>query len=430
MSKNISDIQFEGTNEVFVQRSTETDFDTGSKLTVYESQEALFYFNGACAGVLGPGSHVLETENIPFLRGLLQKITGRKSIFHAQVYFVNKVELDMKWGAIDIVYRDPAGPVFNIGCRGQVNLYAENSRKIVEKLVGTQASLSKSKVIDYFKDLISAEVSDKLLNTMLENNISIIDLSSKLLTISKLLSPVISELFESYGFSDEQFRIQGVQVPEDDPEYTRLKRLRADEGLMQSEQLLLQQQELIKQQTAAQKIKMEAEAMAYKRNVEGYDYATEKQFEFLNNIATNENAAAGISSDMMQMGAGLGMLGAVGGMMQNMTSPFVSAIGNITAPPAAPVQQTSVSATPAQQTTAPAVSTSEESLPAQNKETPQNTEAQGSGNNSNTESACAPNPGQPEDPFEVLKKLKAFLDAGFIEQSEYDEKKKEILSRM
>ncbi len=427
MAKNISDIQFEGTNDVFVQRSSETDFDTGSKLTVYESQEALFYFNGACAGVLGPGSHILETEHIPFLRGLLQKITGRKSIFHAQVYFVNKVELDLKWGAIDIVYHDPAGPVFNIGCRGQVNLHADNSRKIVEKLVGTQASLSKSKVTDYFKDLISAEVSDKLVNTMLENNISIIDLSSKLLTISKLLSPVISELFEGYGFSVEQFRIQGAQVPEDDPEYTRLKRLRADQGLMQSEQLLLQQQELIKQQTAAQKIKMEAEAMAYKRNIEGYDYATEKQFEFLNNIATNENAAAGISSDMLQMGAGLGMIGAVGGMMQNMTSPFANAMANMANPqPVAPAVHVSA---------APVVPAAVPSTPAPNADAdvPEPVRDIAASEEATTVESADESSDKPilqEDPVEVLKKLKAMADMGLIEQSEYDTKKKEILSRM
>lgn len=35
-----------------------------------------------------------------------------------------------------------------------------------------------------------------------------------------------------------------------------------------------------------------------------------------------------------------------------------------------------------------------------------------------------------EDPLEVLTKLKKMLDAGLIEQSEYDQKKQEILSRM
>ncbi|MDE7280239.1 MAG: SHOCT domain-containing protein, partial [Ruminiclostridium sp.] len=37
---------------------------------------------------------------------------------------------------------------------------------------------------------------------------------------------------------------------------------------------------------------------------------------------------------------------------------------------------------------------------------------------------------QESDPMEVLTKLKKMLDAGLIEQSEYDSKKAEILSKM
>ena len=37
---------------------------------------------------------------------------------------------------------------------------------------------------------------------------------------------------------------------------------------------------------------------------------------------------------------------------------------------------------------------------------------------------------QAEDPMQVLATLKRMLDAGLIEQSEYDAKKTEVLSRM
>ena len=128
-------------------RSPITDFETGSKLTVYESQEALFYFNGACDWVYsGRAATFLRRSIFRFLKKLIQRITGNESIFHAQVYFVNKVVLDIKWGAGDIVYQDPAGPVFNIGCFGQMNLAAEEPRCIVERLVGSEVSLKRSEV--------------------------------------------------------------------------------------------------------------------------------------------------------------------------------------------------------------------------------------------------------------------------------------------
>ena len=42
---------------------------------------------------------------------------------------------------------------------------------------------------------------------------------------------------------------------------------------------------------------------------------------------------------------------------------------------------------------------------------------------------AAPQPAA-EDPFEVLAKLKKMLDAGLIEQAEYDRKKADVLSKM
>lgn len=366
MARHLSDIKYEGTNEEFVWRSPITDFETGSKVTVYESQEALFYFNGECVGVLGAGSHILETEHIPFLKQLIQKITGNETIFHAQIYFVNKVEIFMKYGVGDLIYQDPAGPVFKIGCYGQLNLVAEQSRKIVEKLVGTNVSLTRDQVSERFKELLIAEVADKLVNTVLEKDITITYLSAKRVEVSNLLKPILAKLYDNYGFSVEQFVISGFSIPEDDPEYKRLKRLRADEGLQQSELLLKQQRELMEMQIQAQKMRMEAEALAYKRATEGYDYATEKQFEFLGKMAENESAGAGIGAEMLQLGAGLGMIGAVGGVMKETMDVNISAMGSK----------------------------------------------------------------QEADPIEVLTKLKKMLDAGLIDQTEYDAKKQEILSRM
>lgn len=317
LSNSISDIQFEGSNDEFVWKSPIVDFETGSKLTVYESQEALFYLNGLCVGVLESGSHILETENVPFLKKILHKIAGGKQVFHAQIYFVNKVEMDIKWGVGDIVYQDFAGPVFNIGCFGQMNLTSVSSRQIVEKLVGNQASLTKEEVSGRFSELVRAEILDKFVNVMTESQISIINANANLLKISNLLHPILNLLFSGYGFSLEKFRISGVKVPEDDPEYKRLKRLRADQGMMMSELQLEQQRELIRQETESAKIRMEAQAIAFKRQTEGYDYTTEKQFEFLNNLATNQSAGTGMSQEILQMGAGLGMMGAMSGMVQN-----------------------------------------------------------------------------------------------------------------
>jgi membrane protease subunit (stomatin/prohibitin family) len=400
-----ADIYFQGNNEDFVWKSPIEDFPNASKLTVMESQEALFYFNGACVGVLGSGMHLLETEKIPFLKTLINKLVDNTSMFHAEIYFVNKVELDMKWGTGNITYEDPSGPVFEIGCHGQMNLQAENSRKIVEKLVGPQIgakradhntdatqempeSLLTKKMLDLkFRDLLSAEINDKLLGIILENNIRITQLSAKLLQLSESLSPIVADLFDDYGFSLERFRITGVHMPEEDESYKRLKSLLADKGLRMSELQIEQQEKIIRAQTDAEVIKIDSAAQAEKRKIEGYDFVTEKQYEFLNNIATNPGTPSGLSSEMMQMGVGMGMMGTVAGMVGNMSSPYANSLQNTTVVPMK-----------------------------DDKEIDKQEKAE------ETEKST--------DPIEALSTLKKMLDMDLIKQEEYDAKKQEILSKL
>lgn len=325
MAHYISDITFLSgndsnldTNDIIVWKSDVTDFKTGSVLTVGESQEALFYLNGECVGVLTAGRHILETDNIPFLRRLINWVTGNKNIFHAEIYYVNKVETPVKWGAGELVYHDPAGPVFKLGAHGEVNLKVLNSRMLVEKLSGVEKILTKETLVERFRGIISSEVMDTLLHKISEEAVSVIDLSLHLKTLSGTLQDTVSEIFSKYGFSASQFRIVGIKMPEEDEDYIRLKKIRADQKLKITEAELEQQTELIRQQTEAKKIEMEAQALAKKRALEGYTYQQEKQFDILQNAVQNGGSeTGGLAGDVMGIGIGLGAMGNVAQIMQN-----------------------------------------------------------------------------------------------------------------
>jgi hypothetical protein len=329
---------------------------------VGESQEALFYLNGACVGVLQAGSHVLETENIPFLKKLFNKVTGNVNIFHAQIYYVNKVELDMKWGVGDIMYEDPAGPVFTMGCHGQMNLMAVNSRMLVEKLVGNQSGLTKAQVIEKFRMLLAAEITDRLVNVMMERDISITQVTGKQLIISESLKPILFELFQGYGFSLEQFRIVRIAVPEDDPEFRRLKRLRANEGLRKRELELEQAEALIRTKTEGEQtmIRAQAEAEAYRMQAlaeaegmkaKGYTYQQETARQV--GLAAMQNGITGNGSglgDIAGLGITLGAMGSVAGMTKEALNPALSG-WNVSEPATPP---TPAAAPPAPVTIQPA----------------------------------------------------------------------------
>jgi membrane protease subunit (stomatin/prohibitin family) len=58
-----------------------------SQLTVDSDECAVFFKDGRVVGVLPPGRHTMQSQNIPFLNGLVTSFTGG-NVFIAEVYFV------------------------------------------------------------------------------------------------------------------------------------------------------------------------------------------------------------------------------------------------------------------------------------------------------------------------------------------------------
>lgn len=92
-------IKFEGDDSTLVWKHPAEDFNTYSKLIVHESQVAILYKDGKALDEFPPGKHELETDNIPFLRGIVNIPTEGVSPFHCEVYFINKaLSLNVDWG--------------------------------------------------------------------------------------------------------------------------------------------------------------------------------------------------------------------------------------------------------------------------------------------------------------------------------------------
>ena len=82
----------------------------GSRVIVQESQAAVFVRQGQALDVLGPGSHVLSTGNIPILAGLIGMVTSGNTPFTADVYFVNLKDLpQVGWGTNPPIQMDMPG---------------------------------------------------------------------------------------------------------------------------------------------------------------------------------------------------------------------------------------------------------------------------------------------------------------------------------
>ncbi len=318
--KIVDIIKYEGDNRTFVWKHPAEDFNTRSQLIVHESQEAVFFANGQMLDCFGPGKYTLTTGNIPVIRRIMSLPTGGETPFHCEVYFINKaVQMAIKWGTTSKVeYIDPEYKFpLKIGASGAMNLTAGDTRKLLVKLVGTENVLSQEKLTSYFRDILSMHVKACIAQEMREKKISIFQVDELLEEISEDLRIRLSPVFEEYGIALDKFTLDYIVKPEGDPAYERYRKIFFEQSIGIQEELLRQKRELIQKQTDAQKIVLEAEALASKRKIEGYTYQQERSFDVAERLSGNEGvgsfSSAGIGLGMIA-GVGSGMGSAVAGM--------------------------------------------------------------------------------------------------------------------
>ncbi|MBO5050481.1 MAG: SPFH domain-containing protein [Oscillospiraceae bacterium] len=306
-------IKYEGDNSTFIWKHPSEDFNSLTQLIVHESQEAIFFMNGQALDLFGPGRYTLETQNIPKIGKFLNRATGGETPFHCEVYFINKTErMSIKWGTDSKVqYVEPTyGFPISIGASGEMSLRAEDSRKLLLKLVGTENFLGQQKLIGFFRAFLMTRVKTYIAQVMKANAINIFEIDENLTLFSNAIKNLLVNDFVDYGVSLEQFFVTNVLKPDGDRQYEKFKELHFRQYADIAEAKLRQQTDLIYAQTEAQKIIIDSQAQATKRAQEGYTYQQERGFDVATEVARNE--AVG---QFTNLGVGLGTMAGIGGVV-------------------------------------------------------------------------------------------------------------------
>ena len=128
----------------------------GAKLTVRESQVAVFVNEGQIADVLGPGLYQLETQNLPLLSTLQHWDHGFSSPFKAEVYFFNtKQFVNLKWGTRNpIMVRDPEFNAVRLRAFGTYAVRIADAKKFIQEIMGTDGHFTVDEISDQLRNLI------------------------------------------------------------------------------------------------------------------------------------------------------------------------------------------------------------------------------------------------------------------------------------
>ena len=269
-------VKFEGDSETLVWKHPVEDFNLGSQLIVHESQEAVFFRDGIASEPLGAGRYTLETQSLPMINSFYNPAENGKT-FHSEVYFINKnARMAIRWGTPDKVrFIDPlTGVPLELGASGEMNLRVKDSRRLLLKLVGTMKGISwedgpgmARSLQSSFRPLITTAVKANLSAVIKDNAIDLLEVDEKLELISQRLRDKLLPGFEDYGLTIPQFYVTNVVLPEEDPNFKRIRELHT---------VLLQTQvyeaeatvQTVKAQTEAQYKTAQARAKAQYRTAE------------------------------------------------------------------------------------------------------------------------------------------------------------------
>ena len=228
-------IKYEGDNSAFIWKYPNEDFNCMTELIVHESQEAIFLANGVICDVFGPGRYKLDAVNIPILTNLLNIVTGI-SVFHCEVYFVNKtVQMAVKWGTdTKVRFVEPTyGVPVELGASGEMNLAVYDGKKLLTKLVGTMKGVSwdddkggfSKSLQQSFRPMIITAVKSNLAAAIKQRNIDIVEVDEHLEELSEDLKDKVLPGFWEFGLMIPQFYLSNVVLPETDPNFKKLREL-------------------------------------------------------------------------------------------------------------------------------------------------------------------------------------------------------------
>lgn len=348
MANVIDVIKYEGDNRTFIWKHPCEDFNTGSQLIVHESQEAVFFRDGKALESFGAGRHTLETQNMPRLKDHFNAIAGGKSVFHAEVYFINlTTQLGIKWGTDSKIRMfDPiSGLHLELGACGTFNIKVIDGRKLLLKVVGATSGFTQDNVFgttssatNYFRGMIVAKVKSNLARAIRENDINVLEVDEHTDELADILKNEINKVLDDYGMYVPEFFITNVLTLDDDPNYARLKEQHADRYLRVQQQRIKEAEAVAATKRAeaeaqlklavakgdayaeaeakkilagaeAEEIRLKGFAEAEVLRAKGGDYQSETARIVGKAAAENESSGAGgsIASGIVQTGVGLGV---------------------------------------------------------------------------------------------------------------------------
>ncbi len=189
------------------------EIQNGGKLTVRESQMAVFVNEGRIADVFAPGLYTLNTNTLPILTYLMNWDKAFKSPFKSDVfYFSTRLQTDQRWGtATPITIRDREFGAIRFRGYGIYAYKIADPKLFYQKVSGTRDLYGVPELEGQLRNTIVARMTDGFA----QSSVPFLDMAANQAALGQKIMDAVKPAFAELGLSLENFVVENVSLPDE-----------------------------------------------------------------------------------------------------------------------------------------------------------------------------------------------------------------------
>ena len=189
------------------------EIQSGAKLTVRDSQLAVFVNEGQIADVFAPGLYTLSTHTLPLLTNLLNWDKAFKSPFKSDVYFFSsRLRMNQKWGtATPITIRDREFGAVRLRTYGIYAYRLDDPRIFHQKVSGSRGVYLVGDLEGQLRNTIVGRMTDAFANA----NVNFLDMAGSQAHLAQTMLAAVGPVFAGLGLSLDSFVVENISLPEE-----------------------------------------------------------------------------------------------------------------------------------------------------------------------------------------------------------------------
>jgi membrane protease subunit (stomatin/prohibitin family) len=189
------------------------EIQNGGKLTVRDSQLAVFVNEGKVADAFGPGLYTLNTNTLPILTYLKNWDKKFQSPFKSDVYFFSsRIQTDQHWGTPNpITIRDKEFGAIRLRGFGIYSYHIADAKVFYSKISGTRDSYHVPELEGQLRNTIVAKMTDAFAGSQ----VPFLDMAANQGALADKINEHLKPAFTEYGLSLDSFVVENLSLPDE-----------------------------------------------------------------------------------------------------------------------------------------------------------------------------------------------------------------------